>query len=77
MFQTLGFRYEKAAPATVVRLFSVVLAFIYEITILNENIEWTSILGASLILGCVLIIGLVKWCSDEDTDDKKSESDEI
>lgn len=58
---TLAFQYEKAGPISVVRTFNIVLSFLWEVILLNENIEWTSILGACLICSCVIVLALVKW----------------
>ncbi|OTF80494.1 EamA-like protein [Euroglyphus maynei] len=58
---TLAFQYEKAGPISVVRTFNIVLSFLWEVILLNEDIEWTSILGACLICSCVIVLALVKW----------------
>ncbi|KAH7645573.1 eama-like protein 5 [Dermatophagoides farinae] len=58
---TLAFQYEKAGPISVVRTFNIVLSFLWEVMLLNEDIEWTSILGACLICSCVIVLALVKW----------------
>ncbi|XP_027193842.1 solute carrier family 35 member G1-like [Dermatophagoides pteronyssinus] len=58
---TLAFQYEKAGPISVVRTFNIVLSFFWEVMLLNEDIEWTSILGACLICSCVIVLALVKW----------------
>lgn len=58
---TLAFQYEKAGPISVVRTFNIVLCFIWEVLLLNEEIQLTSVLGATLICSCVIVLALVKW----------------
>ena len=58
---TLAFQYEKAGPISVVRTFNIVLCFIWEVMLLGDEIELTSILGACLICSCVIVLALVKW----------------
>ena len=58
---TLAFQYEKAGPISVVRTFNIVLSFIWEVLLLNEEIQLTSVLGACLICSCVIVLALVKW----------------
>lgn len=58
---TLAFKYEQAGPISVVRTFNIVLSFMWEVVLLNEQIELTSVLGACLICSCVIVLTLVKW----------------
>lgn len=58
---TLAFQYEKAGPISVVRTFNIVLSFLWEVLLLNEQIQFTSVLGACLICSCVIVLALVKW----------------
>lgn len=58
---TLAFQYEKAGPISVVRTFNIVLCFIWEVMLLNEAIQFTSVMGACLICSCVIVLALVKW----------------
>ena len=60
-FLTVALKYETAGPVSVTRTFNIVLSFIWEVVLLSESIEWTSIMGASLVSSCVIILALVKW----------------
>ena len=60
-FLTVALKYESAGPVSVTRTFNIVLSFIWEVVLLSESIEWTSILGACLVSSCVIILALVKW----------------
>ena len=59
-FQTTAFKYESPGPISVTRSFNIVLSFVWEVTIFSEPVEWTSIAGAALITGCVIIIAMHK-----------------
>lgn len=58
---TLALRYEKAGPISVVRTFTIVLSFIWEVALLDETIQLTSVIGACLVSSCVVLLALVKW----------------
>ncbi|CAG2106652.1 unnamed protein product [Medioppia subpectinata] len=60
-FLTVAFKYESAGPVSVTRTFNIVLSFIWEVVLLQESIEWTSILGACLVSSCVVILAMDKW----------------
>ena len=60
-FLTVALKYETAGPVSVTRTFNIVLSFIWEIVLLSESIEWTSVLGACLVSSCVIILAVVKW----------------
>ena len=60
-FLTVALKYETAGPVSVTRTFNIVLSFIWEVVLLQESIEWTSIVGACLVSSCVIILALVKW----------------
>lgn len=57
----LLFRYEKAGPVSVTRTSNIVLSYIWEITILHEQPEWTSLLGAGMVSSCVVLLAVNKW----------------
>lgn len=63
-FLTIALKYETAGPVSVTRTFNIVLSFIWEVVLLSEAIEWTSIVGACLVSSCVIILALVKWRSE-------------
>lgn len=55
-----GLQIEKAGPAALMRNLDIVLAFIYQITILHITPTPWSIAGAVLILTCTSIVGIAK-----------------
>lgn len=60
LFLTSALRYEKAGPVSVVRTFSIFLAFVWDITIFSHALEWTSLIGALLVLTSVIILAIAK-----------------
>ncbi len=63
-FFTLAFKHENAGPVSVVRTFNIALVFIWEILILSNTVEWTSIVGAAIVFSCIIIITVFKWKSE-------------
>ncbi|RWS25258.1 solute carrier family 35 member G1-like protein [Leptotrombidium deliense] len=61
LFMTLAFKLEEAGPVSLARSLSMVIAFIYQITILNEKIMYTSIAGAGIVFVAIVIVALRKW----------------
>ena len=59
-FQTTAFRYESPGPITVTRSFNFVLAFIWDMVIFGESLQWQSIVGALLISVCVVLTAVHK-----------------
>ncbi|CAG2105212.1 unnamed protein product [Medioppia subpectinata] len=57
-FQTTALKYESPGPISVTQNFNIVLAFIWEVTIFHEPVQWQSITGAVLISSCVVITAL-------------------
>ncbi len=64
-FLTIALQYESAGPVSVTRTFNIVLSFLWEVLILSEAIEWTSVVGATLVSSCVIILALVKWQTEK------------
>ncbi|CAG2100411.1 unnamed protein product [Medioppia subpectinata] len=60
-FITNALRYESPSPVCIVRTFTIVLSFMWEVTLLREPIEWTSVLGACMCSSCVVVLALFKW----------------
>ena len=60
-FVSTALKYEKAGPVSVTRTSTVVMTFIWEAVILGQTIEMLSIIGASIITACVLVLALDKW----------------
>ncbi|XP_054166155.1 solute carrier family 35 member G1-like [Oppia nitens] len=63
-FLTTALKYESAGPVSVTRTFNIVLSFIWEVVLLAEAVEWTSVLGACLVSSCVVILALDKWYNE-------------
>lgn len=60
-FVSMALKYEKAGPVSVTRTSTVVMTFIWEAVILGQSIETLSIIGASVITACVLVLAMDKW----------------
>ncbi|CAI5739630.1 unnamed protein product [Peronospora destructor] len=60
MFVTRGFQLEKAGVAAVMRYLDVVFVFIWDSFILGERINYWSIVGATIILTCAVVIAIRK-----------------
>ena len=54
-------KYEKAGPVSVTRTSTVVMTFVWEAVILGQSIELLSIIGASIITACILVLAMEKW----------------
>lgn len=66
LFMTLAFKYESAGIVSVSRTLTIVLAFIWDTTLLNVIVHWTSILGSVLVITAVIMLTILK--SFENTD---------
>lgn len=60
MSLTIGFQVEKAGVAAVLRYMQVVFVFILDSTILGEHINHWSVIGATIILTCAVVIAVRK-----------------
>ncbi|KAI9095874.1 hypothetical protein DFS34DRAFT_705447 [Phlyctochytrium arcticum] len=60
-FLNKGLQMAPAGPATLMRNLDIVFAFIFGLTLFGEVPLWTSVLGASIILGATASVALVKW----------------
>ena len=58
---TVALQIEEAGLVSLARTFDIVLAFIYETTLLSVAVSWTSILGAVIVITGVCIIALRKY----------------
>ncbi|RWS05896.1 solute carrier family 35 member G1-like protein [Dinothrombium tinctorium] len=58
---TLAFKLEDAAPVSLTRSVTIVFSFIYQVTLLHEEVLLTSIVGSSFVLLSVTITALSKW----------------
>lgn len=59
-FLTVALQHEDATTISVTRSFNIVLAFLWEVIIFDESVTWTSIVGALLVSGCILILAMSK-----------------
>ncbi|CAG2116965.1 unnamed protein product, partial [Medioppia subpectinata] len=76
LFITLALKLENAGPVAFVRALSVVISFIFSITILNEKILVTRFIGGALIFASIIVMGVYKWRTDYKCDEKAAVSDE-
>ena len=53
-----GLSIEKSAPATLIRNMDIVLAFIVQVFLFEEEVDWESVLGAILILTSTVCVTL-------------------
>ena len=60
-FMTIALRYETAGPASIARTVTIVLAFIWDVLVLNTRFDWNAAVGASLVSVGVIVLGLYKW----------------
>ncbi|RWS22111.1 EamA-like protein 5 [Leptotrombidium deliense] len=58
---TIAFKLEEAGPVSLARTVSIVVAFFYQIFVLNEELVWSSILGACIVFAAVVSCALRKW----------------
>ncbi|KAJ1936359.1 hypothetical protein FBU59_005078 [Linderina macrospora] len=58
-----GLQLAPAGPGTLMRNMDVVFAFLFGITLFDEVPDWISVLGAVVIVGCTIAMGLHKWLS--------------
>ncbi|ORX65484.1 hypothetical protein DL89DRAFT_270909 [Linderina pennispora] len=58
-----GLQLAPAGPGTLMRNMDVVFAFLFGITLFDEVPDWISVLGAAVIVGCTIAMGLHKWFS--------------
>ncbi|XP_015793315.1 solute carrier family 35 member G1-like [Tetranychus urticae] len=62
---TLSLKLEKAGPVSLARTMDIVMAFVYQITILKEAVAWTSLFGAFILVFGVIIVALNKWYTSD------------
>ena len=56
-----GLQLEKAGPATSMRFMDIVLSYVWQVMILHESVDTFSIIGATLVSLCLILIGFKKW----------------
>lgn len=62
-----GGQMESANLSSVIRNLDVVFAFFWQATVLSEHISGLSVLGAFIVLTCVVTMGLRKWKASQHT----------
>ncbi|CAG2170137.1 unnamed protein product [Oppiella nova] len=60
-FMTIALHYESAGPVAITRTLNIVLAFVWDVLLLDEESDWTSIVGAVLVTVCIALLGVSKW----------------
>ncbi|CAG2108753.1 unnamed protein product [Medioppia subpectinata] len=65
LFMTVALRYESAGPASIARSLTIVLAFVWDILVLNGTFNGTAALGAALVSTGVIILGAYKWSQEK------------
>ena len=61
IFVTMAFQLESAGPIAITESFNMIFSFLFQHFIFQEEIKWTSGVGAALIGGAVLAIGIRKY----------------
>ena len=60
VFLNLGLRTENAGPASIVRNFDIVLAFVWQVLFLEDPVQWTSLVGGAIITFAALAVAVDK-----------------
>lgn len=58
---TISLKLENAGPVSLARTIDIVMAFVYQICILNQHPQISSIIGALIICFGVVMLALRKW----------------
>ena len=56
-----GLQLEKAGPATSMRFLDIILSYVWQVWILHEHTDAYSIVGATLVSVCLIMMGMKKW----------------
>lgn len=64
-FMTVALRYESAGPASIARTVTIVLAFVWDVLVLNGKFDWNAFVGAFLVSFGVVILGIYKWNNEK------------
>ena len=64
-FMTVALRYESAGPASIARTVTIVLAFVWDVLVLNGKFDWNAFVGALLVSFGVVILGIYKWNNEK------------
>jgi len=60
VFKTQGLKWEKAGPGSMMRNLDLVFSFVFQATLLGEEIHVLSVFGASIVLIASICIGILK-----------------
>ncbi len=63
-FFTLAFKYEKAGLVSLVYSLNIALTFVWQLLILSETVELTSIVGVCIVFASIVLIAVFKWKSE-------------
>lgn len=58
---TVALKVENAGPVSLARTIDIVMAFIYQTTVLGEAFNWLSLGGAVLVISCVAFLAFEKY----------------
>lgn len=61
LFLTLALKVEEAGLVSLARTIDIVMAFIYQVSFLNEVVHWTSALGAVIVCMGVIVSAIKKY----------------
>ena len=64
-FMTIALHYESAGPVALTRTLNIVLAFVWDVLVLSEAFDWTSIIGAILVTVCITMLGVSRWKNEK------------
>ena len=70
----LALKLENAGPVALLRSSDILFGFLFQYIFMNVVPEWTSIVGASLIVAAVLVTGVRKWCQGLPDGDRRKNS---
>ncbi|XP_054166193.1 solute carrier family 35 member G1-like [Oppia nitens] len=64
-FMTIALHYESAGPVAITRTLNIVLAFIWDVTIIGEQFDLLSVVGAIVVSFCIVLLGVCKWKAEK------------
>jgi hypothetical protein len=57
----VSLKIENAGPVSLARTMDIVMAFVYQVVVLNTQVQITSLIGAIIICFGVILLALHKW----------------
>ena len=67
----MAVKFDKAGPVAMLRSCDVVFSFVWQYVFLSVEPDVFSLIGAILVVSCVLVIGIRKWISTLSTEDSR------